>query len=46
MIAKLRQNKKVLQQEYEALADIHYKQVMEKDEEISRLKDHVEKLIG
>ena len=46
IIAELRQNKKVLQQEYEDLAYIHYKQVMEKDEEISYLKDHVEKLIG
>ena len=36
----------MLQQEYEDLVDIHYKQVMEKDEEISRLKDIVEKLIG
>ena len=46
MIAKLQQNKKVLQQESEDLADIHYKQVMEKDEEISRYKDHLVKLIG
>ena len=36
----------MLQQEYEDLADMHYKQVMEKGEEISCLKDHVEKLIG
>lgn len=45
-IAKLQENKKVLQHEYEDLADIHYKQVMEKGEEISRFKDHVEKLIA
>lgn len=45
-IAKLRQNKKLLQQEYEDLAVMHHKQVMEKDEEFSRLKDHVEKLIA
>ena len=25
---------------------MHYKEVMEKDEEISRLKDHVEKLLA
>ena len=36
----------MLQHEYEDLADIHYKQVMEKGEEISRFKDHVEKLIA
>lgn len=43
---KFRPNKKVLQQEYEDLANMHNKKVMEKDEEISHFKDHVEKLIA
>ena len=36
----------ILKQQYAGLVDMHYKEIMEKDEEISRLKDHVEKLLA
>jgi len=45
-IAKIQQSKEVLECEHKNLVDIHYKEIMEKDEEISRLKDHVKKLLA
>ena len=45
-IAKNQQNRKVLEHKHKDLVDMHYKEIMEKDEEISRLKDHVEKLLA
>jgi len=44
-IAKSQQNKKALEHEHKDLVDVHYKEIMKKDEEISHLKDHVEKLL-
>ena len=34
----------IIKQQYDGLVDVHYKEIMEKDEEISHLKDHVETL--
>lgn len=45
-IAKIQQSKEVLECEHKNLVDIHYKEIMEKGEEISHLKDHVEKLLA
>lgn len=45
-IAKIQQSKEVLEREHKNLVDIHYKEVMEKDEEIPRLRDHVKKLLA
>ena len=42
----MKQEITILKQQYAGLVDMHYKEIMEKDEEISRLKDHVEKLLA
>ena len=40
-ITKIQQYKKALEREHKNLVDMHYKEIMEKGEEISRLRDHV-----
>lgn len=45
-IVKIQRNKKALEHERKDLMDMHYEQIVEKDEEISRLKDNAEKLLA
>ena len=42
----IKQEITILKQQYTGLVDMDYKEIMEKEEEISRLKDHVEKLLA
>ena len=45
-ITKLQQNKKTSLQKHKDLNDIHYREIIEKDKEIPRLRVHNKKLLA